>query len=201
MFSLSSVIAANTPEPIREEEAKLNLRVTHDADDARIRALIIAAREYVELWTDRALVPTTVTMKLDRFPGFDDDYTILLPKSPVTAFTSITYHDENDVSGALASTEYQADISSEPARVVPVATAAWPVTYERLYPITLTYTAGYATPAAVPERIKQAMHILIAHWYSNREPVGNAGSEIAFSLQALLGSAWTGSLAGTYAIT
>jgi uncharacterized phiE125 gp8 family phage protein len=201
MFSLSSVIAANVPEPLTKEEVKLNLRVTHDEDDALIRSLIVAAREYVELWTDRALVPTTVTMKLDKFPGWDDGYTILLPKSPVTAFTSITYYDENDTSGTLASTEYQADIASEPARVIPVATVTWPVTYERLHAVTLTYAAGYATPATVPERIKQAMHILIAHWYSNREPVGNAGSEIAFSLKALLGSAWSGSLAGTYAIT
>lgn len=201
MYSLSSSIAANIPEPVSYDEAKDNLRLVHDADRVRITALIVAAREYVELWTDRALVPTTVTMKLDKFPGFDDSYTIYLPKSPVTAFTSITYYDENDTSGTLASTEYQADISSEPARVVPVSTTTWPVTYERLHAVTLTYTAGYATPAAVPQRMKQAMHLLIAHWYEHREPVGNAGSEVAFSLKALLGSAWTGSLAGTYAIT
>lgn len=199
MFGFSSVIAAGTPEPLTRTEAKANLHVAHDGDDLRIDSLIIAAREYVEVWTGRSLVPQTITLKLDCFPGYQHDYAIRLPRGPVTTFTSIAYYDQNNVSQTLASTEYQAALSSEPARVVPVSLAIWPVTYDRLEAITVTYVAGYATPAAVPERIKQAMHLLIAHWYLNREPVGNVGQEIEFSLRALLGASWTGTIAGTFA--
>ena len=197
MFSLSSAIAAGTPEPISIDEAKNNLRVSHNVDNAIITGMIESAREYVELWTGRALVPTTITMKLDSFPGSSG--VILLPRSPVTAFTSIAYFDENNVSQTFSTSYYQSDLASEPARVAPVTTSTWPATYTKLAAVTLTYTVGYATPAAVPERLKQAMQILVAHWYSKREPIGMAGDEVAFSLRALLGSAWTGSLAGTYA--
>jgi uncharacterized phiE125 gp8 family phage protein len=200
MFSLTSTIAAGTPEPLSLDEAKANLHIAHDADNARIRSLIVVAREYVEVWTGRALVPQTVVFKLDAFPGWKDDYVIRLPRSPATALTSIAYYDSTDVSQTHSSSLYQSDLSSEPARVMPTATeVTWPATYERMAAVTVTYTAGYATPAVVPERLKQAMHLLINHWYVNREPVGNVGGEIAFSLKALLGSSWTGSMVGTFA--
>ena len=202
MFSITPTIVAGSAEPLTKDEAKFNLHVAHDADDARIRALITAAREYVEVWTGRALIPQSIVFKLDRFPGWQDGYVIRLPRSPATAITSITYYDENDVSQTHSAALYQSDLSSEPARIIPIATEViWPTTYERLAAVTVTYAAGYATPAAVPERIKQAMYLLVNHWYLNREPVaaGTISTDIEFTLQALLGASWTGSIAGTFA--
>jgi uncharacterized phiE125 gp8 family phage protein len=200
MFSFTSALVALTyAEPLTKDEAKENLHVAHDADDPRIRALIIAAREFVEVWTGRSLVTQAITLKLDCFPSYEDDYTIRLPRGPVSALTSIAYYDTNNVSQTLSSSLYETALTSEPARIRPITTTTWPLTYDRLEAITVTYAAGYATPEAVPERIKQAMYLLVNHWYVNREPVGMAGNEIAFTLQALLGASWTGSIAGTFA--
>jgi len=202
VFSFSSALVALTySEPLTKDEAKDNLHVVHDADDARIRALIIAAREYVEVWTGRSLVTQTITLKLDYFPGYEDDYTIRLPRGPVSALTSVAYYDTLNVSQTLSSSLYETALTSEPARIRPITTTTWPLTYDRLEAITVTYAAGYATPAAVPERIKQAMYLLVNHWYLNREPVaaGTISTDIEFTLQALLGASWTGSIAGTFA--
>jgi uncharacterized phiE125 gp8 family phage protein len=37
--------------------------------------------------------------------------------------------------------------------------------------VTITYVAGYADVAHVPQSIKQAMLLLLATWYENREDV------------------------------
>ncbi len=44
-----------------------------------------------------------------------------------------------------------------------------------LNPITVEYAAGYTTGNACPQSIRQAMLLLIGHWYQNREAVGVAG--------------------------
>jgi uncharacterized phiE125 gp8 family phage protein len=70
---------------------------------------------------------------------------------------------------------------------------AYGVTWPSLYGVpnaaTVTFTAGYgATADTVPQAIKQAMLLLIGHWYIHRESVivGAAPSEVPQAAKALL---------------
>jgi uncharacterized phiE125 gp8 family phage protein len=63
------------------------------------------------------------------------------------------------------------------------------VTCDRADAVTIEFTAGYgAAASAVPAEIKQAMYLMIGHWYENRESVnvGNIVNELPFAAQALL---------------
>ena len=53
----------------------------------------------------------------------------------------------------------------------------------------VTYVAGWTTAELVPETVKQAMRLLIGHWYENREDTqsGMVNRAIENGVRALLG--------------
>jgi uncharacterized phiE125 gp8 family phage protein len=189
------VTTAPTVEPITLEEAKENLRFNGEYEADRIRALIKAARIYCERATGKAFITQTLKLTLDCWPT---DGIIRLPRPPLQTVSSIKYDDYLNVEQTLSSTLYVVDAASEPGRIGVAYGQIWPDLYEELGSIRITYVAGYgATPATVPDTIKQAMYLLITHWFENREPVGQ-GQKIAFSVESLLGCESAGVLVGTY---
>lgn len=189
MFGLT-VVTPPTTEPLALDEVQLNIGVTDNTEDDLLNSLIVAAREYVEVCLSKALITQTLRYTLDRFPTG----CIYLPMPPLASVTSIAYVDANEDSQTLVEdTDYRVDVYSQPGRIEPID--VWPTTDDRLAAVTITYVAGAAT---VPERVKQAMHLLVAHWYRNREAVGNAGTEVPMAVNALLGSAWSGCTVGTF---
>ena len=78
-------------EPVTLADARLHLRVTDTAEDALIGVWITAAREACEHYTQRSIGSQTLELRLDEFP----DGAIDLPRSPVTAITSLKYIDTN----------------------------------------------------------------------------------------------------------
>jgi uncharacterized phiE125 gp8 family phage protein len=165
------LVSPVSAEPLTIEDAKAHCRVDVDDDDALFETLIVAAREYCETFTHRALAPQTWDYKFNMFPtGWYAP--IVLPMPPVTAITSITYTDINNVSQTWASTNYTTDLPSgpwaAPARIVPNYGVIYPVTLLVINAVTVRFTAGYSS---TPEAIKHAMKLLIAHWYKNREGV------------------------------
>ncbi len=196
-------------EPVTLAMAKQHLRVDFDDDDALIDTLIVAAREYVEKITRRALYERTVLLSLDSFPlqwsetlnpiqtnrvvpQYWEHFEIRLPKPKVTAILSITYQDEAGNTITLDPSTYRSDLNSTPARVVPAPGAAWP--YVATYvpgSVQVTYTAGsYGDGETVdncPASIKQAMLLLISGWYSNRDSVSPLTMKtVPFAVDALL---------------
>jgi uncharacterized phiE125 gp8 family phage protein len=183
----SKVSVEPTVEPITLVEAKLHLRVDHSEEDDIINILRQAAREIVELHTNRSLITQTRVIKLDNFPYFD---TIKLTYGPVLTLTSITYDDDDDANQTLASSLYWTDLDSNIARIV--VKDSWPSTYDKPNAVQITYDAGYgATGADVPAPLKQAMFLILAHLYENRQQVIVSGSptgalEIPFGASVLM---------------
>lgn len=175
------ILTPPTVEPVTLAEAQGHLRTLSDTvENATITALITAAREYCELYTRRALAPQTIEAYLDYFPGCHID----LPMPPLTSVTSIKYTDYAGVETPMPTADYIVDTDSAPGRIVLPYGHMWPLfTSTTSNPITITYVAGYT---AAPKTIKQAMLLLIGHWYNNREAVGNVGTSIAFAVSALL---------------
>jgi uncharacterized phiE125 gp8 family phage protein len=206
MFGLS-VTTEPTAEPIELAEAKQHLRVSHDAEDGRIRALIKAARKYVEVHTGLALMTQTLKLTRDYFPTWEEDYTFRLPRPPLqivpTTLTdpTVKYYNSLGVLTTVDAATYVVDAQSHPARISLAFGEAWPTdALERIAGVEVNYVAGYASAALVPETIKQAMLLLIGNWFSIREAaiVGTIIQKADFAVDALLASAWTGQMTGDF---
>lgn len=162
-------VRSSTPTslPVSVSDAKEHLRVTDDEEDAYIRALIMAARDYAETATRQQLVSRDYAETLDNFPA-----TIELSRWPVSTVASIGYRDENGSSQVVASTAYQVDYTESPSRIVPSVNDSWPMTQTgRLNAVTIAYTAGPSTAGTFDFRARAGMLMLVGHWYRNREEV------------------------------
>lgn len=171
-------------EPVSLDEAKLHLRVDGDDEDDFIAGLLVAAREYFEETTRRALISQTWRLSLDEWPD-----EIELPKPPLVSVTSITYKDDVGAQTTLSSSVYLVDTESEPGRIVLASGQSWPAgTLYPVNPIQVTYVAGYGAATAVPERMKQAIKLLLGHWYENREATvaGTIMKEIPLGIDSLI---------------
>lgn len=159
-----------TEEWCSEAQAKLWLRVDHDAENDTVNALIKAARQKVETDTRRALVTQTWTMDLDTAPAFRAP--IQLPVNPVISVTSVTSYSTADASSVVATTVYRVDTQSLPARLVLKDGQSWPSGLRPENAIAVIFVAGYgAYGDAAPEELRQAARLLMAHWHQNREAV------------------------------
>jgi uncharacterized phiE125 gp8 family phage protein len=179
-----------TSEPITLEEAQLHLRVTDASEDDYINSLIKSARMQAETYTNRQLMSATWDLYLDRFPTLTG--CIELPKCPVTAVSSITYTDGSGVTQTWDSSNYTADLYSEPARVTLAYNAVWPAARYVTNSIRVRFTAGYASAALVPAPIKQAMLLMIEAMYKQRDD-GEASNQASRNLldQYRLGDEFT----------
>lgn len=128
------------PAPISLTEAKLHLRVTSSADDELITALIRAAREWCELFQNRAFVTQTITLTLDRFPNVFE-----IPKPPLQSVSSIKYIDTAGVQQTLDPSVYDVDTVSEPGRIALAYGQSWPSIRGDINSVEVIYVAGYAT--------------------------------------------------------
>lgn len=164
-------------EPISRAEAKRFLNIDDDItrDDLLVDGLIVAARNWCEGYTGRALIQQTLEMAVDVYNG----RVIELPRSPVISIDSIKYTDSSGAEQTWASTNYQTDIASQPARVTIAYAGALPSSQRSdLNAWRLRFTAGYAVgspndqagyAASVPEALKVAMKVVLAAFYANRE--------------------------------
>ena len=182
---------APAEEPLLTEEVKTFIRVDTTDEDELVNALIIAARERVEAITRRALITQTWIMRLDDFPGWDQQ-DIFLPRPPLQSISSITYIDTAGTSQTWAAANY--DVSTPAGdfadfgRLRTAFQKSFPVVRDQLEAVTITFAAGYGDAAAVPSGIKTAMKLLISHWFDNRHLVGAPGQvgEIPHSVDAIL---------------
>ena len=148
--------------PITVDEAKIHLRVDGTDEDTYIASLIKVATSLCEAYAGLSFITRTRTIKVDSFYGKD----LILPYGPVTAITSIEYVDSDDASQTIDSGDYTLDMSSGMAKVR--VTESWPYTNLTLNNVVITYVAGRATAADVPEIVKQAIKATVANLFENR---------------------------------
>lgn len=180
------LITAPAAEPVTLAEAKAQCRVDIDTDDTLIGNLIVAAREYCEMHDWRVFMPQTWELYLDAWPSTN---AIEIPKSPLQSVTFFQYTDEDGNTATLASSQYLVDTVSDPGWLMLKSAYSWPsVTLQDVNGIAIRFVAGYASAADVPRRAKQAMLLLVGHWYENREnsTVGTVNRSIEFGVKALL---------------
>jgi uncharacterized phiE125 gp8 family phage protein len=169
----TSLKTSPTSEPVTTAEAKTQCRVEVSDDDVFIDTLIAAARQFVENFTNRALITQAWYLKLDGFPCAGP---IWLPRPPTASVTSVSYVDSAGGTATWAATTgYQLTQPAGPtasyARLRPAYGTVYPTVQYQPESVTVDYTCGYGGASSVPAAIKQAMLLLVAHWYANREAV------------------------------
>ena len=182
-YSLA-LITPPASEPVTLTEVKRHCNVVATDEDTLLTALIAAARELVESMTSRALITQTWRVRLHTW--FADGFQ--LPRPPLIAVTSIKYFDESETEQTLAANAYLVDTDRQPGVLWWDDETVQPVLDDRPNGVSILYTAGYGAAAAVPNRAKQAILLLVGHWYKNREAVGRAEGEVALTVERLVQS-------------
>jgi Phage gp6-like head-tail connector protein len=138
-------------------------------------------------------------------------HAIKIPYAPLKSVNSIRYIAQDGTAVTLnPDVDFIIDRISELGRIFPLHGHIWPSALHVANAIEITFTAGYdpdpdADPddheitgvlnqqpdstvlLAIPETIRVAILILVAHWYSNREPVASGSvASIPNSVDALL---------------
>lgn len=184
------LVSAPAAEPLSLNDAKAHLRVDGTDEDSYISALIQFAREFIEGETGRALITQTWAYFLDLWPetfgiGWWDGVRlgpiasgahriVVLPKPPLQSVTHIKTYDSDDQPTTFSSTLYIVDVGSMPARISLRKGATWPVVGRAINGIEIEFVAGYGNGASdVVGPLRQAMQLLVAHWFENRELTGD----------------------------
>lgn len=150
-------------------------------DDAMVQALLAAAREYAEHYTQRSIGAQTLELALDSFPSSPPG--IELPLGAAT-LTSIKYVDTALVEQTISNTLYTLDDYSDKHWAIPAS--VWPTPAD----VANAVKVRYVTPAAIPAAGRAALLLLVSHLYQNREAVnverGVVPAEVPFGVKALL---------------
>lgn len=167
-------------EPVTLAEAKLHLRVDHDAEDLLISGLISAARTDCENRLQRTLITTGWRLTLPSFPCLDyqrlcDPVPTLLAQAirlrmgDVQSVSNVTYLDPDGVQRTLSPTAYELQSWSGQWLLAPAHGGSWPATLSGLQSVTVDYVAGYgATSDSVPAPLRSWILLAVGDLYSQR---------------------------------
>ena len=173
----TTIKTAPTSEPLSLEEVRDHLLLEDTRHDSTLNGYLQAAREFVEDHCGRALMEQIITLYLDKFPGgYGFDLAINLPRPPLKSVTSVKYVDTAGNQQTLTVTD---DYLAEAARLgswdnaLPRVTLAWnkswPATRVVINAVEVEYKVGVTDKADVPKGIKQALRLMVGHFFNNRE--------------------------------
>jgi hypothetical protein len=189
-------------------------------EESFLTMTIAAARDLVEAYTGYSLAPSNFIQYADMFPlqgGFRagmpfigigilenqlanqfaylsksrSPFELELMRNPGLAITKIEYVDLNGVlQTLLPDTDFTADLTSIPARVMPLPGKLWPIALRGPKAVAIYYTAGYYTNATqlttetqpramgCPPQLKAIVMALTEKWFINRNNYGEVPNAI-----------------------
>jgi uncharacterized phiE125 gp8 family phage protein len=181
-------------EPFTVEEVKHHLRIEVSADDAMVAAYALAARQFVEAQTRRALMQQTWDYSIDyEYPYYGGYKCIRMPRNPVISVSSFKYIDDNGSEQTLAANQYTVVSREHYSYIVEAYDVTWPTLRTVPNAITIRFTAGYVDDTSSPQipnpphDLKQAVLLLTGHLYENREATTPMNMrDLPMGLQALM---------------
>lgn len=179
------LLSAPALEPLTMAEAKAYLRVETGDDDAVIASLIAAARSHVEAMTRRALIAQTWRYVFDAWPP---DGRLRLRTGPLRALIAARVFDAGGNASVIDTASFVLDKAADV-----IASPAWalPQPGRTAAGIELDIQLGYGSAASdVPDALRHAIRVLVAHWYDNRGQVaiGQSVPMMPASATAILNS-------------
>jgi len=160
---------APTIYPVSLADVKRNLRIpTTDTDtdrDTLLQDLIYAAIDASQNATGRQYCRATYTLYLDAYPEGDE---IEIELGPVDAISSVKYYAQDAaVLTTVNSADYQLDNSELTARLRFLE--SFSADADKMNPVEIEFTTGWATAAAVPADLKQAVILRACDMYLSPE--------------------------------
>jgi uncharacterized phiE125 gp8 family phage protein len=161
-------------EPVTITEAKAQVNMANDSSqDTFLTSLLAPARAYVERVSRFYWVAATRTETFGSWGGDAGcsrrDQYLEIYRRPIASVDSVAYVDADG--NAATYTGFLAPLTRFPLRIYPAIDAEFPA-LGRGGAITVTFTSG-ALGGTSEEYLlgKQAMLLLIGHWFENRESV------------------------------
>jgi uncharacterized phiE125 gp8 family phage protein len=178
----SILLSGPAVEPMALGEAKAYLRVEHGDDDLVIAALIAAARIHVEAQTRRALITQTWRIIRSCWPP---EGRLSISPAPLQEIVAARVYDSVGTALAL---DTQAFVIDKASALVAFAPWSLPAPGRSFGGVELDVKAGYGDAGTdVPEPLRQAIRLLVAHWYENRGlTAGRAVAVSPASVSALI---------------
>lgn len=168
--------SAPASEPITLEEAKAHLRIDTADEDALIASLILTSRLHIEAALTIALTTQSWRLVLDRWPK---SASVIVPVHPLQSVAVVRTLAADGTPKVVPPSSYLVDVASTPGRLIRTGTTL-PQPGRSSGGIEIEFTAGYgAEPGSVPAPIRQAMLLLVAHWYEHRDPIEIGAPEAA----------------------
>lgn len=150
-------LTAPSGECIHLNEAKSDRRIDDDADDAKLRGLIAAARQAAESKTRLQLLHARWQLIINGFPGFGlgmscgasiPPSAVRLPHAPLVAVEKIEWLGMDGVwqTITLPHPDYVVAGHESAPYIAPAFGKIWPIPLPQAGSVKVTYTAGYASP-------------------------------------------------------
>ena len=178
---MAIILVPPSAEPLSLTDAKAMLRVEHADDDVVIASLIAAARGHVEALTRRVLMVQTWRLVRDAWPA---DGRIHLRSGPLRAVMAARGFD---ASGEAHAIDVQNFVVDEAADIIASPAWALPPPGRHRGGIELDLELGFAAhPADVPAPLRQALRMMVAHWYDNRGAVASGATLLPAGAAALI---------------
>lgn len=163
-----SVTTAPATEPVSTADAKTYLNVSTSLHDTLIANLVSASRILYEQFTGTAVITQTITQVWEWTPC---DAEFELSVSPASGTPNVYYRDTNGDYQTWDSSNYTVETVGILYRIVKKSTVSWPTIGDFPAVWKITYSAGYASAAAVPEDVISAILLMTGFLYENREDI------------------------------
>lgn len=159
---------------------QLKYKSLNTMQESTLKDYIDVAVDYIEKVTRRSVLSQKWRIVLESFP--EEDY-ISLSNGPVISVDTFTTINSSNVSDTTF-----ADYAVDGDRLFLNDGFSWPTDLRARSSIKIDYTTGYASVSKVPPTIIQAIVLLVAHWDTNREPVGCVSKEeTKYMVDSLIG--------------
>ena len=172
--------------PISVAEAKKHLRIEHMDDDGYLDRLVDAAVSYVDAngVLGKPIIVRKFVLEFTEKPTWP----VRLPFSNFTELENIKVIQDGTLV-TLENDDFQIGSDGDFRTVSPIKGTDWPVADDVPYAYQICYKAGMSGNAGgVPETIKHALLLLVAHWYEHREAVEpNSLMPLPFGFNELIG--------------
>lgn len=166
-------------------DVKANLRVAWADEDAVIQGYLDAAVALFDGPKGR-LGRAIMRQTWKHVCGGPEYGEAMLTAEPAEILT-ISYLDADEAPQVATLADYRVHTDGFYHWLIPATGKSWPTLADRSDALTITYTTGFADAADVPAPIKQAVQLLVGHWYKERETATAATlKEMPFAVEALL---------------
>ncbi|MEI9803789.1 MAG: head-tail connector protein [Pseudolabrys sp.] len=157
------LLTAPAVEPLSLDEARAFLRVEHNDDDELIAALATGSRIHVEAQTRRAMITQSWRIMADAWP---ETGRLAIRPGP---FQEVAAARVYDFDGTARAMDVQAFVPDRGASAIAFIPWTMPQPGRLAGGIEIDVTVGYGDTAVdVPEPLRQAIRLLVGHWYENR---------------------------------